>query len=173
MGLVPGRECGGCGVCCKLPLIDDKALQKPAGAVCVHFAKGQRCTIYGTRPQTCRDYYCGWRMIASLGDDWRPDKSGVFITDLDDDVCDDHRARGLKLVIESEQTVARRDFVEFICTMVGNDIPIYLSIPGPIGHLAPKALANTDLVAPVRDNDGPRIVESLNKLLRSLPRFGN
>jgi hypothetical protein len=45
MGLVPGRECGNCGVCCKVPVIDDKELQKPASAVCVHFAKGAGCTI--------------------------------------------------------------------------------------------------------------------------------
>jgi len=173
MGLVPGRECGSCGTCCEVPVIDDKELQKPAGAVCVHLAKGQGCTIYQTRPQTCRGYYCGWRMLSSLDDDWRPDKSGVFITDLEGDVSEDHRARGLKLVIRSAQAIARPAFLEFICTMVENDIPIYLSAPGPVRHLAPKVLANTDLAAPVRDRDAPRIIELLTGLLRNLPDFAN
>ena len=171
MELVPGRECGSCGVCCKVPVIDDKALQKPAGAVCVHFAKARGCTIYETRPQTCRAHYCNWRFMPNLDDDWRPDKSGVYITDLGDDVSEDHRERGLKLVIGSAQAVARRAFVEFICAMVENGIPLYLSIPGPVGHPGAKVLANADLAAPVRDKDVPRIIDMLTGLLRNLARF--
>jgi uncharacterized cysteine cluster protein YcgN (CxxCxxCC family) len=171
MGLVPGRECGGCGVCCEVPAIDDKELQKPEGAVCLHFAKGQGCTIYETRPQTCRAHYCSWRYMPNLDDGWRPDKSGVYITGLGEDVPEDHRTRGLKLVIGSAQAIARQTFVEFICAMVENDIPIYLSIPGPMGHPGAKVLANADLAGPVRDKDVPRIVDLLSGLLRNLASF--
>ena len=171
MGLVQGRECGSCGVCCKVPVINDEELQKPSGAVCMHFAKGVGCTIYETRPQTCRDYHCGWRMMSNLDDDWRPDKSGVYIT-IDNEIPERDRARGaVNLMIGSPQAVRRPAFVEFICAMVEEDVPIYLSVPGLGGHLGAIGFANADLAAPVRDHDVPRIIELLTGLLQKLAMF--
>lgn len=60
------RECGECGLCCKLPKI--RALEKPAGKWCPHWDKEKHCTIYETRPEVCRNFVCLW-----LSDDM-PDK---------------------------------------------------------------------------------------------------
>ena len=32
-----------------------------------------------TRYEVCRTYHCGWRALGQLGEEWRPDKSGVLI----------------------------------------------------------------------------------------------
>ena len=32
-----------------------------------------------TRPKICREFLCGWLLFPELGDDWRPDRSGVII----------------------------------------------------------------------------------------------
>jgi len=170
--MVPGRECGSCGVCCKIPFIDDEALQKPPGALCVNFDKVAGCKIYRTRPQVCRDYYCGWRMMPNLDDDWRPDKSGVFITDPGDGVSQQYRERGaMKLVIGSARAISRPAFLDFICDMVERGAPIYLAVPGPVGHLMAEVQANAHLAGPVRDKDRQRIVDVITGLVKDLVSF--
>lgn len=72
------RSCGGCNACCKVLRIDDPQLQKPAGTLCQHWKQGAKCTLYTSRPQTCRDYSCPW--LNGYGQpDERPDKVGALI----------------------------------------------------------------------------------------------
>jgi hypothetical protein len=77
--LVPGRECGECVVCCTHLRIDDPELQKPGGVRCINVMAGGGCAIYQMRPGSCRAFFCGWRRIGYLGDEWRPDRSGLMI----------------------------------------------------------------------------------------------
>jgi hypothetical protein len=68
---VPGRSCGTCSLCCKLPRIGE--LEKPAGDWCSHCAPGREgCTIYQSRPAECRDFHCSWLLAPELGPEWRP-----------------------------------------------------------------------------------------------------
>jgi hypothetical protein len=75
--LVPGRACGTCMMCCKVPHI--KAFDKPAGVWCAHAAAGKGCAIYASRPDECRAFYCLWMQDASFGPEWKPDKA-KFVT---------------------------------------------------------------------------------------------
>jgi len=69
--LVPGRSCGQCSMCCKLPRIDE--LEKPANTWCSHCAPGRGgCTIYERRPSECRDFHCSWLLTPELGPEWQP-----------------------------------------------------------------------------------------------------
>ena len=69
-----GRECGDCSLCCKV--LDIDALNKPAGKWCQHCRPGDGgCSIYQTRPATCRDFACGWLVIARLGEEWKPSRA--------------------------------------------------------------------------------------------------
>jgi hypothetical protein len=74
---VPGRECGECIACCRLPQIDAPELQKPAGVLCPH-NNGGGCGIYESRPEICRDWFCIWRRVGNLPDAARPDRCGVM-----------------------------------------------------------------------------------------------
>ena len=47
-------DCTLCGACCVAP--DIAALDKPLGLRCPHLQPDNRCGIYQTRPQICRDY---------------------------------------------------------------------------------------------------------------------
>jgi len=76
--LVPGRSCGTCSLCCKLPLIPE--LGKPAGTWCRHVQQGKGCTIFKDRPQMCRQFFCGWRLDPSLGPEWKPQQSRFILT---------------------------------------------------------------------------------------------
>jgi len=67
----PGRACGACSLCCKLAQVDE--LDKPSGVWCRHCAPGHGgCTIYETRPDVCRNWFCSWILDSRLGPEWYP-----------------------------------------------------------------------------------------------------
>ena len=70
--LVPGRACGTCMMCCKVPAIEEFA--KPPGVWCKHAISGKGCGIYAQRPGSCRAFYCLWMQDAALlGSKWKPE----------------------------------------------------------------------------------------------------
>ena len=76
--IIPGRSCGECSLCCKLPRIE--AFDKPVGVWCAHCAPGRGgCTIYETRPDECRTFLCAWLTSPALGPEWRPNKCKMFV----------------------------------------------------------------------------------------------
>lgn len=76
-GLVAGRSCDGCTMCCKLLEID--VLEKPRGVWCAHCDKSRGCRIYDTRPGPCRGFHCGYLRIPHLDESWKPSKSKFLI----------------------------------------------------------------------------------------------
>jgi hypothetical protein len=76
--LVPGRSCGTCGMCCKVPSI--KELNKPAGRWCIHAVRGSGCAIHPNRPRTCREFFCSWLVDPNLGPEWKPEVSRFILS---------------------------------------------------------------------------------------------
>jgi hypothetical protein len=76
--LVPGRECGTCTICCKLPEIG--ALGKTMSTWCKHATPGKGCGIYDERPTVCRSFHCGWMLDASLGPEWKPERAKFYFS---------------------------------------------------------------------------------------------
>ncbi|HEX2764369.1 MAG TPA: hypothetical protein VHM92_11095 [Allosphingosinicella sp.] len=72
-GLVPGRSCGSCTLCCKTVAVEE--LAKPSGSWCAHCRPSQGCSIYESRPAGCRDFHCEWLRSERLGPEWRPDRA--------------------------------------------------------------------------------------------------
>lgn len=70
-GLVPGRTCGTCTVCCKAFGIPE--LDKQPGQWCRHVVQARGCGIHEARPGVCRLFYCHWMRNDRLGPEWRPD----------------------------------------------------------------------------------------------------
>lgn len=70
---VPGRSCGSCSLCCKILAV--RELEKPENQWCNHFKAGRGCTIYDTRPGSCRRFYCGFMRRADFGEEWRPSRA--------------------------------------------------------------------------------------------------
>ena len=74
--VIQGRKCGECTACCNVLSVQE--LGKPYYIDCEHL-KCDGCSIYESRPPTCRDYQCMWLEVADLIDDGdRPDKLGVL-----------------------------------------------------------------------------------------------
>jgi hypothetical protein len=78
----PTAGCDGCTVCCKIMGVHE--LGKPVDTRCAHCAAGVGCTIYETRPQSCRTFDCVWlqtqRGLKPLARELRPDTSHVVMS---------------------------------------------------------------------------------------------
>ena len=146
MTLIPGRDCGGCTVCCVFPSINKPEIQKLSGARCRHCTAGG-CAIYDSRPPVCRGFYCAWRTVDIFSEEWRPDKSGVLAYVETEGVSDDFDLStgiGLMLVANPLKTVRQKWFQDFVVTGVMNSVPLFLSLPGPRGHQAATVSLNTE-----------------------------
>lgn len=72
------RRCGDCRLCCTSKGVSDfKPDPKPPWMPCSALCAGG-CGIYLSRPKSCFDYLCGWRMGFGM-DGARPDRVGVIV----------------------------------------------------------------------------------------------
>ncbi len=76
-GILPGRACGNCTMCCKLLRIEE--LDKPVGEWCRHCDIGKGCRIYDSRPEPCRGFNCGYLTLPMVGEHWFPAKSRMIV----------------------------------------------------------------------------------------------
>jgi hypothetical protein len=77
-----GRNCGSCGLCCKL--LPVQVLLKAAGQKCVHSKAGKGCTIYADRPWPCKTWSCRWLADPTTAGMPRPDRAH-YVIDIEDD----------------------------------------------------------------------------------------
>jgi len=74
------RSCGECKVCCEGWLSADIYGHPMGGGKPCHFLGATGCSIYGSRPEVCRSFECGWLMAGSrFPEAWRPDQVGFLI----------------------------------------------------------------------------------------------
>lgn len=71
-------KCGECTACCYAFQVDE--VDKGPCQECKYNDNG--CTIYETRPQTCKDYECAWLGQPDAPEELRPDKCGVIFTKM-------------------------------------------------------------------------------------------
>jgi hypothetical protein len=105
--LVAGRECGDCVMCCDVLKIDTPTFRKPAETLCRH-SSGHGCGIHATRPEVCRAWFCGWRRIAAMPQDARPDLSGLLVS-LDFNRQPRNCLEGVSIVVRSVRDDAELD----------------------------------------------------------------
>lgn len=142
--LVPGRDCGECTVCCRIPNIDKPEVQKPSGLLCRNCVEGG-CAIYETRYPVCREFHCAWRQMANLDESWRPDRSGVYI---EFQLLDADTGVAVMLVDDPWKRVRQPGFIDFVAICVSHNVPIWLGLPGPAGNQGAQNLLN---IQPMRE----------------------
>jgi hypothetical protein len=69
------KSCGSCTECCRMMAVPE--LYKPAWTLCSNCAVGAGCKVYPDRPQSCRDFNCGWLMAPYMGPDLKPSQCHV------------------------------------------------------------------------------------------------
>lgn len=160
--LLPGRECGGCVECCRVIPLNLPELAKPTGQLCAYCVDGKGCGVHAIRPQTCRTWFCLWRMV-ELSDDWRPDRSGVVL-----------RPDGLEqgeitvFVVRRTEFLASEDVFFVLASWIAEGMRIALSVPGPLGTYPARAEV-TDWLRPAVEAGDP--ADFLARVLRSLDRL--
>ncbi|MEI9992704.1 MAG: hypothetical protein WDM86_22055 [Rhizomicrobium sp.] len=144
------RSCGECTVCCTALAIETAALRKAPGVACVH-CTASGCGIYLTRYPICRSYFCGWFGLPELGEDWRPDRSGILISPHDAG-----QSEGIEfLVLGGEPAIRRPAFLTVLTAVLRGGTPVFLAVPGPAGHYPARLRLNDALsrIAPERHGD--------------------
>ena len=162
--LVSGRECGSCTVCCKALKIDAPELKKLAAVLCEHCTGGVGCKIYETRPAVCKAWYCSWRRMGYLNDDWRPDRCGVLIDIVGEGegIPAGFPQVGLKFdVVESPRVLAWDPLIKFIGSEIERGRPVFLGVPAPVGYERRKVFLNYLMADAVASRDRALMVKGL------------
>lgn len=160
--LVPGRDCGGCVECCRAIPLNLPELAKPTGTLCAYCVDGAGCSVHQIRPQTCRTWFCLWRVV-ELPDDWRPDLSGVIVRP---DGIEEGR---ITLHVERAGAfLASEGFFVTVAQWIAEGIEVALSIPGPVGTYPARAVV-TDWLRPAVEEGDP--ADFLSRVLRSLDKL--
>jgi hypothetical protein len=111
------HPCGECKACCTVKQVAE--IVKPEGVACQHLCE-KGCGIYKTKPKSCSDYNCIWRVglfdfMGELGAEFRPDKCGLVF-----DVNDTHHQGQQMLVVREvvEGAIERRmSTLHTLCAM--------------------------------------------------------
>jgi hypothetical protein len=142
--LVPGRTCGECNACCDVLTIDTPELKKLPGVLCPNCINGKGCSIYETRPPVCQNWYCAWRTTGELGEEWRPDRCGILVTVTHNDIPPDYQQVGLdfELLGGKVRQSLWPPFVEMVAAFIAANVPVFILVPGPPGHVAGKVFLN-------------------------------
>ena len=167
--MVADRNCGECSVCCVVLNVDTKEFQKLPGVPCGHLCEGGGCSIHATRYPVCRVYHCGWRYLGFLGEDWRPDKSGVLIDFQTDDLPAHYPKRpGIRLTLVDKAKALQPPFYDLVARLIAQDVPVVLAVVGPPGHFPAGAFLNDSLKEGVANRDFSQVEAVFLQALKGL-----
>ncbi|HEY2034654.1 MAG TPA: hypothetical protein VGH02_13300 [Rhizomicrobium sp.] len=163
---IPNRECGGCNVCCRYPAIDAPQLHKPPNVLCQHWKNG--CSIYNDRPDVCRAFYCGWRLMPNLNEAWRPDRSNIFLRP----VQTEDGTPGIDITLIGSVTPNKKyELMLYIGELVTSQIPTFVVIPGPPGHGSTKVLLNNRMKAAIETRHYETVLTAFEDAVRAAQAF--
>lgn len=159
--LVPGRQCGGCTVCCKELTIDSAELKKPPGILCGH-CTGAGCGIYQSRPPVCDGFYCGWRLMPLLDEGWRPDRSEILITTATKHIPAGYQPQGLTFELTgSLERVGWPPFLNLVCDLIEDGVPVFLSVRGAPEYVSANIFLNDRLKPAIAARDPQGVMNGL------------
>ncbi|MBA2588290.1 MAG: hypothetical protein H0U98_06655 [Alphaproteobacteria bacterium] len=166
--LVPGRACGGCTSCCKDLTIDAPDLKKAPGILCPHCVVGKGCGIYLSRPSVCDGFYCGWRQMPLLDDGWRPDRAQILITTASKHIPAGYPPQGLTFELTgSLERVTWPPFLNLVCDLVEDGVPVFLSVRGEPGHVSANIFLNDRLRPAILARDAQGVMENVRAALQA------
>ena len=156
--LVTGRECGECTACCVVLRIKDQNLEKPADQACSHMIEKGGCNIYSDRPPVCQNWYCAWRFMAQLGEEWRPDRVGIMLRPDGNGII-------FQPIGEPKEVLTSERALELIGGGIEQGIPLYTSIPTKEGYRSYRMLLNEHLDVVVGSRHFPSIRAKMLELI--------
>ncbi len=160
--LIPGRECGACVECCRFIPLDLPELSKPTGSLCAYCVDGAGCSVHAVRPQTCRTWFCVWRVV-ELDEAWRPDLSGIIVRP-------DGLLTGEMTLYVVRRTAFLRSALLFdtVAQWLSEGLRLAISVPGPAGTLPVRAEVTAFLLPAVAAGDDEGFAALVDAVLESL-----
>jgi hypothetical protein len=144
--LVPGRECGACRVCCEDLPIDTEEIQKNSRLLCKNYREGCGCTIYETRPSVCRSYFCGWRLLSQLDENWRPSDVGILVYFQNSGIPEGYApGSGIEFCLLNPEAVKEPNLAKTVAHYVNAGTPTFLKLLAPQGYKSANVLLNSVL----------------------------
>lgn len=167
MMLVPNRECDECTACCTHLTIETVGLVKLPNVTCTNLMKGGGCGIYKKRPDPCRKWFCAWRNLSELDDNWRPDKSGVMLEFSDENFPGIFANRiGFRFTIIDKKKVGRNIKVaKFLKKQITNGVPCLLAFGIEPTQNPPVTFLNVAMRNAALKKDPNAILAELNKAI--------
>jgi hypothetical protein len=168
--MLPSRECGTCTACCRVQPIRTPELRKTSHVLCQHCRETEGCRIYAQRPQVCRDYDCGWRLLAALPEDWRPDLSGIFVDRVrfrdgaDNELPAQYsREFMVQLLLLTREAIDDAQLPDVIALFVKANVPVFLGVCGPPGFQNALVFLNEFVKRAVAENRREDVSEAARK----------
>jgi len=145
-------------------------LQKTSHELCVQCREQRGCRIYASRPQVCRDYHCGWRLLPGLPDNWRPDLSGIFVdrvhfkAEAQDEIPAEYRRDFmLQLLLLKPEAIEDPLLPEVAGAFIDVKIPVFLGVCGPPGFQNALVFLNPFAKSAVAQRDRDAVLAVLRK----------
>lgn len=74
---VSGRSCGSCSLCCKVFPVPE--VDSARSVMCRHCIPGKGCGVHASRPAICRNFFCNWLLLDTLGPEWQPEQAKMVL----------------------------------------------------------------------------------------------
>lgn len=167
MELVPNRECDECTACCKHLTIETTDLVKLPNVKCEHLLKNGGCGIYSRRPDPCRGWFCAWRSLSELDDNWRPDKSGVMLEFSNEQFPGIYANRiGYRFtVIDKDKASQNIELAKFLKKQITIGAPCLLAFGNEPAQNPPVTFLNEAMRTAAAKPDPREILAELNKAI--------
>ncbi len=167
--LVPNRECGSCTVCCRYPSIDNPDIVKLSNVACKNLLEGGGCAIYKDRPDICDKWFCAWRSMPHLGEEWRPDKIGVLIEFSRENFPEPYfgKAGYQFTILDKQKLLSNKPLAIFIGAQISIGVPCTLSYGIEPGVIPATAFLNFALQEAVNKRNGQGIIQGLLKAIEA------
>lgn len=167
--LIAERDCGGCEACCVSLTIDIDELKKLPNTPCQNLRSEGGCKIYDNWPDLCDKYYCAWRFLPELSDEWRPDQCGILLEFSSENFPGPFAGRvGLKFtIIDQEKALNFEGFYRFLIKQTNNGTPCILSYGTNPGELPVPAFLNFALHQAVKSGQPQKVRKEIEKAIEA------
>lgn len=147
------RVCGDCTVLG----VADLPQYKPPGVPCQHLSQTcSGCSIYDSRPTSCREYECLWRKGNISDEDMRPDKIGLIF---------DEAAEGRDSLMWKYRAITCREVFDG-----ASEAPRARDLIAVLSAQVPVMIMSSDMQACRRLVGPPHIVRSILKDIEETQR---
>lgn len=165
--LVKGRECGGCMACCKSLTIDTEGLIKRPNDPCPNLKKEGGCSIYPNWPKLCQEWFCAWRVMGNLDDNWRPDKSGILLEFARENFPAPFTNRtGFRFtILDKAKVFNNQEVAKFVLSQLRGGVPLILSYGIDTGQNPPTAFLNMAMHKAAMSGN---LNEILNEMMKAI-----